>query len=131
MDTYKDSIDLCKFKGSARKKQKETDVYSTILHKVQQVLEANRDAILDPDVIHSVCIFIETMTRSSKKNKVDKQALLFKILEEAASRPISPEERKQAAMFVDFCLENRLIKAVPLTKLLLHNGLIFLKKIVL
>lgn len=83
------------------------------------------DFKLNADFIRYIAELIENQVKNKNKNdKIDKKELFNQILKRVFAGKITEEEIKVAGNIVEFLLKNKMVKKIPLSKVMIY----FLKK---
>jgi hypothetical protein len=124
--SYASALDLQKLRGSARIVEKTQAIVAKIKGKVTELEFTD---VTDPHLVQSIaCCIQSTCNRRNKKHPIDKHEILCLVLEAIKKSPLSPAERAIVLTLAQFCLDNGLIRGVPLWRLVLHNFGAFVKK---
>ncbi|KAJ1399913.1 hypothetical protein B484DRAFT_406153 [Ochromonadaceae sp. CCMP2298] len=77
------------------------------------------------------CCIQSTCNRKNKRHSIDKHEVLCAVLEAIKKSPLTSDERATVLVLARFCLDNGLVRGVPLWRLVLQNVAVFAKKNVL
>ncbi|KAJ1432956.1 hypothetical protein B484DRAFT_394713 [Ochromonadaceae sp. CCMP2298] len=124
--SYVSALDIQKLRGSARVIEKTQAIVAKIKDKVT---ELQFNDITDPHLVQSVaCCIQSTCNRKNKKHPIDKHEILCQVLEAIKKSPLTPAERATVLVLAQFCLDNGLVRGVPLWRLVIQNVAVFAKK---
>jgi hypothetical protein len=78
--------------------------------------------ITDPHLVQSISCCIQSVcNRRNKRHPIDKHEILCQELEAIKKSPLTPAERTTVLVFAQFCLDNGLVRGVPLWRLVLQK----------
>ncbi|KAJ1388645.1 hypothetical protein B484DRAFT_409573 [Ochromonadaceae sp. CCMP2298] len=109
-----------KLRGSSRIVEKTQAIVAKIKDKVTELQFLD---ITDPHLVKSIACCIQSVcNRKNKKHPINKHEILCQVLEAIKKSPLTPDERATVLVLAKFCLDNGLVRGVPLWRLVIQNS---------